>query len=161
MRTPKILLNATLETIVIVPTHPPYPLLLATVGRPFVSACVTCRHQLPIRQCNIPPILPACDWEILKWSKPTNVIYRASISKEIVPSLIALLNNGCVFGNHFPISHHFPLDWPSSPRLISVLSSLQIGRYTFIRWSPLKQQWEASDSLSPWSKVSGDFLDIQ
>lgn len=83
------------------------------MGRPFVSTGVTCRHQLPIRQCNIRPILPACDWEILEWSKPTNLIYRASINKEIVPSLIALLNNGCLFGNHFPISHHFPLDWPS------------------------------------------------
>lgn len=78
--------------------------LLAPVGRPFVLTGVTRRHQLPIRQCNIRPILPVCDWEILEWSKATNLIYTASINKEIVPSLIALLNNGCLFGNHFPIS---------------------------------------------------------
>ena len=92
---------------------PPASTLLAPAGRPFVLIGVTCHHQLPIRQYNIRQILPACDWEILKWSKPTNLIYRASINKEIVPFLIALLNNGCLFGNHFPISHHFPLDWPS------------------------------------------------
>lgn len=91
---------------------PPASPLLVSVGHPFVSIGVTCRHQLPIRQCNILPILPPCDCEILEWSKLTNLIYRASINKEIVPSLIALLNNGCLFGNHFPISHHFPSDRP-------------------------------------------------
>lgn len=84
--------------------------LPAPEGHPFVLTSVTCRHQLPIRQCNIRPILPACDWEILEWSKLTNLIYRASRNKEIVPSLIALLNNECLFGNHFPISHYLPLN---------------------------------------------------
>lgn len=111
---------------------------------------VTCRHQLPIRQCNIRPILPACDWEILEWSKPTNLIYRASINKEIVPSLIALLNNGCLFGNHFPISHHFPLHWPSRVLFfISFLSCsffLSLMRFSFaaVNWICLKQWWQYS-----------------
>lgn len=84
--------------------------MLPPVGRPFILTDVACRHQLPIRECNIHPILLVCEWEILEWSEPTNLIYKAGINKEIVPSLIALLNNGCVFGNHFSISHHFPAD---------------------------------------------------
>lgn len=130
--------------------QPPPSLLLQC--RPFVSTGVTCRHQLPIRQCNIRPILPACDWEILEWSKPTNLIYRASINKEIVPSLIALLNNGCLFGNHFPISHHFPLDWPS--RVLFLISFLSCSsffsfliRFSFfaaVNWMSLKHWWQYS-----------------
>lgn len=106
-------LNATLRSIIISLSHTSNLPLPAPVGRPFFLTGVTCHRQLPIRQCNIRPILPVYDWEILKWSKATNLIYRASINKEIVPSLIALLNNGCLFGNHFSISHHFPRDWPN------------------------------------------------
>lgn len=38
------------------------------------------------------------------------MIRKGSINKEIVPSLIGLLNNGRVLGNHFPVSLHFPAD---------------------------------------------------
>lgn len=44
------------------------------------------------------------------------------MNREIVPSLIALLNNGCLFGNHFPISNHLPVDWPSRVPFYSVHS---------------------------------------
>lgn len=169
MRRPVIrLLNATLHSIVISSPHTSSFPFLAPADPPFVSTSVTCRHQLPIRQCNIRPILPACDWEILEWSKPTNLIYRASINKEIVPSLIALLNNGCLFGNHFPISQHFPLDWPSRVLFFFLFFSFVFISYFFL-WSPLKQP--ISDGkiyvtgpnknlclFDP--EVSGEFLDF-
>ena len=161
----KFLPNATLHSTVISSPHTSSLPPLAPVGRPFVLTGVTCRHQLPIRQCNIRPILPVCDWEILEWSKPTNLIYRASINKEIVPSLIALLNNGCLFGNHFPISHHFPIDRPGRVLSFSFLLSLSLFPYfhpsSFLFCPLLHSSLYISKphSLSLWPKVSGDSSD--
>lgn len=120
------------------------PSFFSPVSRPFVLTGVTCRHQFPIRQNNIHPILPACDWEISKWSKPTNRIYSARINEETEPSLIALLNNGCLFGNHFPISQ----------------PSLRIIRCNFLPFFfPSPFRW--GGSLPLWPKESGAELSSQ
>lgn len=117
------------------------------VSHPFVSTGVTCRHQFPIRQNNIHPILPACDWEISEWSKPTNRIYGARINEQTEPSLIALLNNGCLFGNHFPISQRF---YTSSARpvplvLVSFLLFLYGGSVCLFDLMSLGTSWTLSD----------------
>jgi len=140
------MLNTTLHTIhTILPARSTGPVSHAVINYPLDSVIFPqyCRHATG---------------RFLEWSKATNLIYRASINKKIVPSLIALLNNGCMFGNHFPISHHFPLNWLSRPPLLFFLSFplfLAAGLWwAGVLWNGAGKIFIVTNSLSLWPNVS-------
>ena len=69
------------------------------------------------------------------------------MNREIVPFLIALLNNGCMFSNHFPISNHLPVDWPSRVPFYSVHSVVHSFIHSFIHSFFLSLSGDNSDAI--------------